>query len=832
MVLNRPDIFFGVAFNADPFDPAAVPTWSDLTARVRSIGSAGRGRQYELDRNQNGTMDVTWYNADEALNPANTGSPYYPNVQPYRQILARAMYPNGGTGNLLNLLYNGTDPTFDSYPDSTAAPLWLLRIGVTFPSLTAGLPFQGTECVIYAVAAGAVVQGTAWAVPCIPGRQYTSSAYIRNDTAANTQRISVIGGVNGTSTATTGAYVRLTVTFTATQPSHIIQLATVGAVTAGNVRLDALQHEPGAVATAFTTTGPLIRNIWTRGYVEQWPTEWDPDSAGFEGVSSTPCVGPFAILQNADLHTEIRGAIMAKAPRYYWTLQEPAGSTVFAETSGNNGPPLLRVDSPVGPGTFAAATQMNVVGDVGGQGVHTAPTPGQETFLNVPFSCLQCGYTGPQLVGPSSAPGASVTNWSSSMAFMMLRPAAAINGSRFVRFTDFSNNAPVQLAGTVGSQLFAGLVGAVVADVWADNRPHLYVVVTTLTAPSATTTLYVDGAQVATLTSGAGFPVGFTFPSLAVNIGGAVTYTFNQAWQDQTISHVAYWNRALSGAEASDLGAAALGYTGESESQRIGRFLTLGGYTGPTSLGFGATVMGPSTVTEGASVLASGQQASDSAFGNFYESADGVAYSSRFVRYLTTTSAYTFGENIAGGEYPYQGDIRYVADPQLVLNIADVTRSGGIIAHAEDTTGVSQKKFGKKNFTRTIDIASDSETQDAATWVVANRKTPLQRLSQLTFSPATVTNLPFGDGTLWPMLLTLEIGTRVTVRRRPKAANAGAGITMSGDFFVEKIDHNGIDFETGDWLVTLQLSPVNVAQPWILQDSVYGQLDVTTVLGF
>jgi hypothetical protein len=121
---------------------------------------------------------------------------------------------------------------------------------------------------------------------------------------------------------------------------------------------------------------------------------------------------------------------------------------------------------------------------------------------------------------------------------------------------------------------------------------------------------------------------------------------------------------------------------------------------------------------------------------------------------------------------------------------------------------------------------------DAATWTVANRKAPLHAGGVGHVQPGRHPGLPFGDGTLWPMLLTLEIGTRVTVKRRPKAANAGAGITMSGDFFVERIDHHDIDFEAGTWLTTLQLSPVNIAQPWILQDAVYGQLDVTTVLGF
>jgi hypothetical protein len=55
---------------------------------------------------------------------------------------------------------------------------------------------------------------------------------------------------------------------------------------------------------------------------------------------------------------------------------------------------------------------------------------------------------------------------------------------------------------------------------------------------------------------------------------------------------------------------------------------------------------------------------------------------------------------------------------------------------------------------------------------------------------------------------------------------------MSSDYFVESIDHHDIDFKTGEWKTTLLLSPITVAQPWILENAAYGVLDSTTVLGF
>jgi hypothetical protein len=82
------------------------------------------------------------------------------------------------------------------------------------------------------------------------------------------------------------------------------------------------------------------------------------------------------------------------------------------------------------------------------------------------------------------------------------------------------------------------------------------------------------------------------------------------------------------------------------------------------------------------------------------------------------------------------------------------------------------------------------------------------------------------------MIIALEIGTRVTVKRRAKAANGGAGITQSADFYVESINHHDISAEASTWATTLLLSPVPLAQPWILENATYGVLDSTTVLGF
>ena len=100
---------------------------------------------------------------------------------------------------------------------------------------------------------------------------------------------------------------------------------------------------------------------------------------------------------------------------------------------------------------------------------------------------------------------------------------------------------------------------------------------------------------------------------------------------------------------------------------------------------------------------------------------------------------------------------------------------------------------------------------------------------------------PVGYPALWPTMLGLEIGRRVRVIRRAKAANSGAGLTITHDFFVEKIGIPEIDMKACTWKYKVQLSPINAGssaqgaptmQPWILEDTTYGVLDSTTVLGW
>lgn len=966
---NWPLVVDQIAFTGDPNDPNSTPSYTDLTARVRSF-EASRGRQYEIDQNQTGEAHLTVSDSDEVLNPANTSAPapYAGNIKPYRRYLRQAMWPPtpvGGAVNLLNATA-GYDPDFETTAIG-ATPPNLLTFN-TSPTVQAANPFTGTKSLQWSVAGNSSEQVTGFTVPTIPGRQYTASVYYRQ-TAANTGVLFVNGGPGSTTTTATGTYVRLAVTFTATQPTHQLFVGSFSPTLASTVNIDAIQLEPGpsplnanpyfeppllssswtpvngatAVATsaqshegsysllvtpdgvtavpqaqseeipvtanapyilsgwvrsassgtrtlnifwfdsthtfisssaisqtlspgvwtqygptgsyapataayarivtndpgtpvaanswridqvtfttpsAFATSGPTIYTPFA-GYVERWPSSWNHQ--GTYGMCALACVDAMAVLAGTDLHTEFRGALLAKKPDYYWALSDGQNATSFAETSGNNGPSLTLVASPQGVGSVTATvgSQTNIPGDPSGTGVAIAGgTSGSGqgyTLKPTPGNTVSAG--GPSTVGNS---------W--GITLLLWFTTTDLNGDTIIGL--FGSDASVYPS-PVPQLLIQGGIGpdAVTAHKgvsfngtpdshnFNDGKPHLYAATWVMSSGSLSSTTYVDGQVVSTggpYNCATDFDVPYPdFTTSTIQVCGEIDAYTIAPGMNGTYAHGALWRRALSSSDITDLWNAGQGYPGETSGQRIARLLSVGGYTGPTAIDNGQSTMGVSTVTEGAALLDACQQVTLSENGNFYVEAGTVTAKSRTDRYLKTTAKWVFGENQAGGEYPYEADIAYDYDPARVVNDVTVTRVNGIKANATDAT--SQKQYFRRSYPRTIGIQSDLETIDAANYLLGQGKQPVQRISRLSIKPSA-------NPALWPVALGARIGDRVTVKRR-----TSAGLTMSSDYFIEKIDHTS---EPGSWVTTFQMSPVGRYQVGIFDDATYGRFDQTLIFGY
>lgn len=824
----RPDLYVGVAFNADPNDATATPSWTDLTVRLRNATRVKRGRQYELDQNQASQPTMVLDDPDEYLNPGNSLSPYAPNVVPYRQLLWQAMWPNGGTGNLLNTGAQGVsyDPSFESYT-AAATVSWITAVGGTTPTVGTTTPHSGSKDLTYTVASSATVQGVSLPIPCIPGRQYTASAYVRQSTAS-TQQISVTGVGTGSSTSSTGAYVQLTITFTATQPSHTLQVATTGTAVAGTVLVDDIQHEPGGSASAFTTSGPVIYGVW-RGYVERWPASWT--AAGKRGYAEISCVDAFGPLNKIQLWTELRNSILAKSPAYYWTLSEPSTSTAFADVSGNSGPSLGQVNADGGAATVTAGTTTAIAGDPSGVGVQFSGQQG-ETLAGL-GSNLDNNAFGRFLATPI---GSNTATWGASLAMVYTCPDTTIQvaAAGLVMFGVYGTQAAVFPEIAFAAD-FLGTGGiSVSVDDASLNGPspitttttfqngttfHLLVLTVDQSGGNQTLKIYVDGTQQATSTVNVVATYGTATPDLRcynVEIGGECVQA-GLGGPNGTYAHCAAWNRALSAAEVADMWSAFGGYLGETSGTRVSRYLSYG-WTGPTAVQAGLSVMGVSNLTAGTKTLAGCQAVTTTENGDFWvDSLGDTTFASRLARYLETSSTYTFGENISGGEYPYQDGIGFDDDPTLTYDTVTVENSGGITAVASNST--TTKKFFPNAYQIQINVEDNNEAIDHATFILQQHDTPRQRVASIVLDPV-------GNPQLWPVVLSLEVGMRVTVVRRATAAN----LVMSGDYFVESISHDGIDMEAGTWLTTLLLSPVDLYQVGILNNTTFGRLGSDTAV--
>lgn len=73
-----PEVVFEIGFDDQPLTFA--PAWTDVSSRLRGVGgiTTKRGRSYEFDRMETGTLQGVLSNRDAALSPENTASPYAP----------------------------------------------------------------------------------------------------------------------------------------------------------------------------------------------------------------------------------------------------------------------------------------------------------------------------------------------------------------------------------------------------------------------------------------------------------------------------------------------------------------------------------------------------------------------------------------------------------------------------------------------------------------------------------------------------------------------------------------------------------------------------------
>jgi len=799
---------WGANAGALPYDK-----YVNLNKRTNGSVATSRGRQYELDQVQAGTLGLTLANTDSALDPTNTSGPWFGHIAPFQPFRVRMQYPP--TANLLTAgqATGGEGFAAGSIPASLDV---LSSTDTSGGTITASASaYQGANVFQFAVPNATAVASTICytSQPAAkPGQAYTMQMQVRNVTAATSIQVRPhIAWLNaaGASTRTYGSTVTLTgstsaawtqITVTATIPAGAygmtlgVSVATL-TTAATSVQVDGWQLEEGSAASAFTVPGvtyPLYA-----GFTEKWPSSWT--QGGTYGVVTPSAVDAFALLSQRQLRDPLTEEIYSRNPRFVYTFGDPQGSNAFADSTGNN-PPAPQAVSKYGAGSLTSGNQITATDPV--NGIYTGGTgtvvsvanqyPGTNFVAQATYISLNnAGIAGPK----------DPTVWTRMLAFRYTGPMPTGSGKAVIwSAMDGSANSQIYLqinsgSGAIGLQVGGptGISAGTATGNVVDGNWHL--VIFGYNKSTNQFLLALDGNLAAYLggVDPLVCPTGLTSDCLGAfvdaSVGNGTTYTFQgdiayaaefPVWFKQSDFTAMYqaWKNS---------------FTGDSTDARYARILKWAGYTGPTSIATGATTsMGP--FEGGQDALSALQSVVDTENGNHFVAADGtVTFTARTLRYNSLTPVYTFGERGDLGEYPYE-EVQLDYDSTHLGNIITVTQaSTNQTFTAADAA--SQNAYFPRTLSRTVSTSNPLECQDAANYLLSRYKDPKTRVQALRLSPGT-------NPALWPVCLSLELGTRIRVMKRPFG-----GQPIQLDCFVEHISWTYDDQNNA--AVDLQCSPVD-----------------------
>ncbi|PJM98135.1 hypothetical protein CG740_37260 [Streptomyces sp. CB01201] len=813
-----------------------VDRFVEVTPTTTSKSDSKRGRQYELDQIQPGTASTVLSNPTGTLDPANSASPFYGKIAPFQPVRRRAMWPpsinllsqimaTGGDlgGYAVGASVLGADIFSDTDPSSS---------GIVAASATA---FQGANVLQFSVPSGSATNARICYTPetaAQPGQTYTVQMRIRNITPGTTLQVKGSQGwyltpLASTTTFAYGSAVTLTgsataawtqITATATCPAGALgmNIGVAVAATAGaacTIQVDAWQLEKGSSASAWAQPG-----VWYPMYLG-YTNQWKPAFSGNQYSTVTPnSVDALSLLSQYILDNPLTEALTAAGARFVYRLDEGSGATQFADATGNNGVVGI-INSKNGAGSISPGTQITATDPVNGvftgsSGTVTTfanPHPGQGAgFASSVISLPTAGIVGPtnpaswtraiafRYTGPTPTDAACI--WS-SMDRQHAATGTVATGSRVFLFISTDSHLHLTIGGpggSYGSVTFTANNGSFPNVV--DGNWHLAIFGWNESTGEMRTSL--DGANwFFTGFTSAITPTGLVSDSVGawydVGLGGAA----GNNWQGD-LAFAAEFTTYLFNPNTDAIYAAwKNSFTGESTNARYLRILSYASNEVGWIIQPGLTrSMGPADFA-GQDAFTALQAVVDTEGGShFVDAAGWLNFRSRGDRYNATVPIYTFGENVAGGEFPYESiDPDY--DTTHLANVATVSQvSPASKFTAQDSTSVAA--YGPRTMTRTVNSTSPQECQDAASYLVSRYKQPAYRVAALKLHPSAYP-------ALWPVLLGLELGTRVRVMKRPFGAPA---ITI--DCFVESIQYDLSD--QNDAWCTLQCSPADLTPYGIL----------------
>lgn len=806
------DVRVECAFSTAPDDlaPAFVDI-SDYVAVQPGI-SITRGRMDEYAVVQPGTCRLSLDNTLGYFTAGYTGSPWYPNVK-IRKKIRVTVRDMTIAGNLLSIedatFEGGTVGDWIASP-STGAPPAL--------SNSTAHAHSGTKSLLIVWATG-IGYADLTLTGLVIGRQYTLSTWVFVPSAPSVF-LQIKGTGNYGAGSATGAFSRISLTFTATATSETVQVAPGSPPTSGqSVYVDDVQLDEGPNVQTFTTTPPVISYRYT-GYVDEWPTEW-PGGGDYSLVQVTATdrfkrIGGSGsgLTTGAGIASGTHGGgggsgkgtglsafrsiiemeYLSDSPFAYYTLAEPAASVLAGDTSGN------------GCGSLAIAQAGS--GGTLTFGSATGPSTDALTALSLaPVNTTNGKY----LTGDFGAQNSTNSNGMTIEVFFSTSTAGDQSMVSIYYVTKQADwlQLGITAAGKLKGNIWTGSAITSAATV-TDGLTHhaaFKLVFDPAAGGTITTTLYLDGAIAGTTTTS--FPAIFPFAGMQIgytplSFGTPGAYT-------GTLAHAACYAIALSDARVADHATAGLtGFSGERSDQRIARYaryakippseqvLEVGS---STSIAFvDVTGQAPLTAMQTIEATESGLLLIDG-LGR-------LAFQGRNHRYNTTSVLTLAGEDI-------DPSAKFIENDAYLINDVSASRPNGITFRAINQQSVTD--YGQAQINPSLITTSDNEVVDAANWKANQTAVPTSRLPNLTVNILT-------NPAIAAAVLALDISSRITIGTLPQYAPM-----TSGDVFIEGLTETITDQE---YKLAFNTSPASQSSVWQLDSAIYSQLDSTTRLAY
>ena len=801
----------GLTVSADPNDPTVTPIWTDLSARLTKV-TTKRGKTYELDTAQALEHQFEFLNADGFLDPTNTASPYSPFVIPLRQYRLQVVFNT--------VAYTVSSGYIEAWPQTWNLHGTYGRVQVTAIDalgVLSQIPLSSclaSEMLLDNPAAywpltepsgatvGANIAATSW--PPVAPVQYGAGG-----TAAfgGTTLTTLMGG--GAANGTNGPFVGNS-TGVLTTPASLIQglslESDVGSAVSGATTGYTLE------AWVQTTTRPTASTVLS--LVEAWAPSGQGEGIALQVDSNghlngvvqiATANGPFQVITIASTGNLTDGQLHHVAV----TMSPTLG--MFLYLDGVNVASTASVALPAG------VTRVSTGYDHTANQLTGLPGAGFGTTTYAHIALYTTALTASRISNHHTAGATAFSGEDSGARFKRILAYGPWNGGVIA---PAGNSRLLGAYDLAGKSVMAALLEVVVAEngnMYADNLGNVvfeprnarytqlqqaYVFGEAQTAVAPRTNLCPNPSfEVSTAGwSASGFS---NPPTIATSTAQKFT-----GLQSMAIT----WQAGGSFPNAPIVFPTVPGNTYSVRAQVY--IPTSGGvpvYLNINGIGGGATVSAtgawvPATV----SFVATGTSHQLAIEGT---GAAGLTYiDAVLIEAAPTAGSYFDGStpsctwngtpglststmSSAGGEMAYEESLQIDLDPHMVYNAMIVQRPGGVIVNASDPA--SLLKYFPRGWPTTplvLPVYDDATAIAAAQYLIGKYKDASVRVSGVQFKPVA-------NPALWAMCLSIQIGQRVGLARRPPSAPK-----ILLDLFVESVGHT-YDAQAGEWTTDLELSP-------------------------